>query len=128
MTRPGSFVAVAVLLAGCATNRLTPVDAARAAVGDTIADAERRSSNQSEFTVLIRYNPADCECPDWEVYAWGRWVRAYVQGRPEALAPLESLRNSQDPVARASITGTLDERARLSRRNVRYPVFLVSAR
>ena len=126
----GFVAAIATLVASaCAGNgAMTPLQAAHAAGGSAVAegvvDGRRASANQPHFTVPVRYNPADCECPEWEVYAYGKWMRVYVQGRPEAVAALEGLRSS-DPLSLGTVNGRFDDRPLFSRRNVRYPVFLV---
>ncbi len=54
---------------------LAATDAARTRVHRQIdrADSEQRST--PELTTLIRWNPADCECPPWEARVFGRWER-----------------------------------------------------
>lgn len=39
---------------------------------------------------LLRHNPADCACPDWEILAAGRWTR--VEPRPADSADLVTAR------------------------------------
>ena len=119
---PALLLGLAVAFGACASNGdLPPVAAAQHTISESVAVGSRNASNRPNVTLPVRYNPADCECPGWEVRAFGRWIRVFLDS--DDTAHLTALRHNDDPLATANITGRFSETPRLSERNVRYPVF-----
>lgn len=121
---PALVLSLAVGSGACASNgKLPPVAAAKHSVSEGITIGARNASSRNTVTIPIRYNPAECECPGWEVRAFGRWIRVFLE--PTDAPQLAALRESRDPLATAEVTGRFAESSRLSERNVRYPVFAI---
>lgn len=118
-------------LAGCAsTPDLAPDVAAnqagRRAVFASVDAAADEIEDIGVYSVLVRYNPARCHCPDFEFQWRGDWVRAWATGPESTLRRLQALaRQSQDEsgIQFVSIRGHLTEAVRRSDENVEFPLF-----
>lgn len=137
----GSTIAAFVLfgLLGCGgpeirnSAPLSPPDAALSAAQLAVAaglDAASRAEEEVErVSFELRYNPARCDCPQWEFLFRGRWTRAGLQ--PEEEATLESLL-SQGRADEGgglfptySILGTLAPTSIVAETGMRYRVLIV---
>ena len=65
------------------------LDLTRSRVDSGFENANDAAEGLDAYTVQLRYNPARCDCPDYEVEVYGRWVRAFVTGPPTLLNNLE---------------------------------------
>lgn len=83
--------------------------------------------DQPSVPLRIRYNPAECECPQWELEIYGRWERVeLVSSRDSTPAVEPVLTYNRHPVGnvyRAEITLTSDRIALES--GWKYPVYEV---
>lgn len=50
-------------------------DAARSRVHRQVDRADDAQRSTPELVTMIRWNPADCDCPPWEAHLFGRWER-----------------------------------------------------
>lgn len=91
-------------------------------VHDSIRAGVRTTSAEGPFEVPVRHNPADCACPPYEVFAYGRWIRAFIDADPRTRELLERLRDG-DSLATVRLRGDLAADLRASESRVRYPVF-----
>ena len=55
--------------------RRPPEQAAIDGVSAAVDRAEQRATAASPYWLTARLNRAGCDCPPWEVHAWGRWQR-----------------------------------------------------
>lgn len=134
-TRARALVLAPVLAAslaatGCATGSgpdrgVRAVEASREAVVAGVEAGVEGSEALAPFDVPVRYNPARCDCPDYEVRIRGRWLRAYIEGDEELMTRLErfSARAEDDPQAQMVLRGWLTADTRRSSREVSYQVF-----
>jgi len=138
---------VLCLGAGCATAPTARADdedgleaTARAmeTVSDAIANSAQRQSAEmfsSDHAVVVRFNPASCACPPFELYLAGRWQRGVVRWSAESLNPTDALARATAMAQRGEDTGRhplyifrlrmVGERV-LGPTLLEYPVFRVS--
>ncbi len=91
---------------------------------ESIRTGVRTTSRQGPFLLPVRYNPAECDCPEYEIYAYGRWVRVFVDSHGEARDALARLRDGEI-LATARLRGRISPELRTAESRVRYPVFLL---
>lgn len=107
------------LLAGCGARPSTadrpppsPVDVASARVDRGVARAFSVSERIDPIRALVRYLPAPCDCPEWEVFLRGRWERVELRPARSAsdddAAALEGSARDGEPVM-ASVSRTGDQ-------------------
>lgn len=110
--------AMALALAGCRNSRIAPMDLASERVA-TGVDRGADASNDGRVVALkVRYNPAPCECPAYEIFAYGHWLRAFIDIETSAL---DTLRTA-DTLAIATINGVIGEEGRVAPNGVEYPI------
>ena len=119
------------LLTGCAsTPEVPPLVAATgagvSAVSKSVRAAEDETLEVGVFDVEVRYNPARCDCPDFEFKLRDAWVRAWAVGPEPALRRLQSLaRQSRDSpgIQFVTVRGRLSDNVRRTDDNVLFPIF-----
>ena len=103
----GVVVAIVLLVAGCAsgggsTEKPSPSEKALRAsqkrVVRSLEDAFERSEKLDDYTVRARYNPPKCDGPDFEVFAHGKWTRAYLDAKSELQEKIEGLKPDDEMV------------------------------
>lgn len=127
--RIGCLVFFLVGAVGCAsTPDLSPdVSARRAgqkAVSRGVEAGAEEVSDLGVYTVQARYNPARCDCPDFEFLLRGTWVRAWPAGAEPAVRRLQGLARQNTPgIQYVSVRGHLTDTVKRSDDNVEFPVF-----
>ena len=82
-----------LLLVGCAgENNYHNSIPALAELARSVEDASNRSTH------VIRWNPANCDCPEWELRTRDRWIRVEIKTEPGTEAP-EWLNRCQQEVS-----------------------------
>ena len=122
-------------MVGCATGQQaeTPDDPleyrGRQTVHEAVAEASDVADNQTIYEVALRYNEPHCKAPSYEVYVYGRWTRAFLEGEDTTLTSLEravraeeSASSLLDVTARGSIVDRRKTTTGLS-----YPVFEIQS-
>lgn len=101
------------------------VSATQEALFAGLEDALEESDDQDSYRLQLRYNPTRCESPPYEVFARGRWQRAYLNLDQDALAPLiEALKTpaAQQDILEVNAKQSAPQR---SERGVRWPTFVI---
>lgn len=93
--------------AACASQDATPEDAG---VAEPVIA-------QTQF--IVRFNPAPCDCPPYEIQIGEQWQRVFFE--VEDRAEIDALREA-DPLATLLISARLTDRQRVAENGVRYPV------
>lgn len=123
------LVWLTVFLVGCAsTPDLPPSVAAQRAGQKAINRGVEAGSEEvidlGVYTVQARYNPARCDCPDFEFLLRGTWIRAWTAGAEPALRRLQGLARQNTPgIQYVSVRGRLTDIMKRSDDNVEFPVF-----
>jgi hypothetical protein len=96
---------------------------------DRSADRAFEASESREvYTVSIRFNPARCPSPPFELFVHGKWTRAYLETREspveERLEAFQRRASRSDTFERTSIEATPDGR-RETETGLSFPVFSV---
>ncbi len=110
----------ALCLAACRSGA-TPHDLATQRVHQGLTRGYDASNAVGPATLQVRYNPAPCECPPYEVFAYGGWTRTFVE---PATAELDALRGGE-PLSVITVTATIDLRKRAAENGVMYAVLAV---
>lgn len=122
---------IMALAVGCASApELAPGAAANQAGHRAVLAGINAAADEVEdigvYSVLVRYNPARCHCPDFEFQWRGDWVRAWPTGPESTLRRLQTLaRQSQEEsgIQFVSVRGQLTDAMRRSDENVEFPLF-----
>lgn len=123
------LIALAIGLVGCASTPDLPpsVSALRAgqkAINRGVESGAEEVADLGVYTVQARYNPARCNCPDFEFQLRGAWVRAWAAGAEPTLRRLQSLARKNAPgIQYLSVRGRLTNTMRRSDDKVEFPVF-----
>lgn len=126
------------LLFGCATGKSSKrsvppekkaVRTGQAHVRGGLEDAFEASEKRDVYTVRGRFNEPRCDAPDFEVFAHGKWTRAYLDGKNDLTQKLESL---EEKARESNSLETLELRGRFSGKRraetgLKYPVFWVES-
>lgn len=115
---------------GCASAPELPKDvrASRAAtvrVQASVESADEEAGALDAYEISVRYNPARCDCPDFEVEVYGGWQRAYIVAPPRVETRLEEFRKSSDSLRELALNGRLTTTTRRAETGVDFPVFEV---
>ncbi len=111
-----------LLAVGCSNGMPSdPFEAAEGVVERSVSSGARSSNEAGEVDVEVRFNPGVCECPEHEIFVYGRWVRVFLEGS-DIEQQLQPLRGS-DPLARVTIRGRFTNENRLTPERVAFPVF-----
>lgn len=125
---------IAVSLAACGgaeTRTGTTADplpnaVARARVGiiDAVGAGEAAEEGLPTLALRLRFNPADCDCPQWEVAYRGHWARTYLTAEDLDLLTALSEQAILDAEAEAyavyGIVGAFADGLRLAETGLRY--------
>lgn len=129
-----ALVVVLATASGCAnTPDRTPLDAAFAESGQTVEESLARAgdtaNDRDSYELLIRYNAPHCGAPSFEILAFGRWTRVFLDGREDMLNQLEDALVGEDPneglrvaVAVGAMVGE-----RETQKGLEFPVFEVES-
>ena len=107
-----------LMCSACRTHRVGPYELAETRVHEGVTKAGTTADRQGPADLRVRFNPAPCECPPFEVFAYGRWMRAFVDAQSPAL---EGLR-AGEPLAVATLLLQLQPKRRAAENGVLYPV------
>lgn len=116
---------VLLVLGSCACSSAPEIPAdqvARMGVENGVMAAAEASEETGVLETHIRYNPARCECPDYEVFLYGGWKRVFLTGPLNTVSELQNRMTSRS-LEIARVSGRLTDTTRLSRENVRFEVF-----
>lgn len=80
------------------------------------------ANDRASYKVPIRHNPSRCPCPRFEIWAYGTWMRVWIDGSPAQLEKLEAFARGDDG-DESQVRGVLTDVRRPSERKVSYPVF-----
>lgn len=123
---PSSKLILFLLVLGsyaCSSAPEIPADqVARMGVENGVVAAAEASEDIGVVETKIRYNPARCECPDYEVFLYGGWKRVFLTGPLNTVSELQNRMTSKS-LEIARVSGRLTDATRLSRENVRFEVF-----
>ena len=125
------ILASTALMVGCSsTPEIPPDELALGASQDVIQSGliagDEESNQQDLYTVTARYNPSRCDCPPFEIFAYGRWLRVYFEGSIRETRVIEDFaRKSQEGSAGKylRLRGRLTQESQRSKRNTIHPVF-----
>ena len=127
------FTICAIALMGCPAQ--TPQGRRANAFKKTIRTIEtsvnkagKAAENIDQYETVVRYNPAQCKCPPFEVYAYGRWMRVVFTGDEDALNGLAEFqtREKQNPSLRTfPVRGKFSGDTERGANNVAYPSFVL---
>jgi hypothetical protein len=112
---------VLVVIGGCRSNGLTPIQNATGRVADGIEHAVSGANDSGPANLEVRYNPANCGCPPHEVFAYGRWMRVFVEPTSAAIAELRKA----GPLATVKVNGRFEGKPRAADNGVSYRVLAV---
>lgn len=56
-------------------------------LGEALERAQLAEENLDAVTFRLRYNPVECDCPDWEIELRGDWTRTVLSADNEGLLP-----------------------------------------
>ena len=122
---------VVVLGLGCASTpdkapAVISFEKSRSGVWSSHESALETAEAANAYDVKLRYNPARCDCPKYEIEVYGRWVRVYLIGPTPQLAAVDRFAAEVEKTNRGPETGArgrLTSGERKSSRRVAYPVF-----
>lgn len=100
----------------------------RSAMHESIDEAFEYAENSGPFVLTVRYNPARCDGPDFEVRAHGVWTRAYLDGKRAVRSEIQNYRESTDHSIGSVVRIEGDFRGkRRAETGRKYPMFWVEA-
>ena len=118
------------LCVGCSSTPKPPpnkaaLDATTREVRTGMVAAFEETEGLDAFDVVARYNPASCECPDYEIQIYGAWTRVYIQGSQVVMARLQEFADNAgtNTLEFLTLKGRVLSARQRSTRNVPYPVF-----
>lgn len=81
-----------VALTACSGTDVTPTEQATLLAARRVERADARADeavrNVESVDVRVRHSPAPCDCPAWEAWMFGRWVRVELRADDEDAQPL----------------------------------------
>lgn len=103
-------------------------EACRSAIHESIDEAFEYAEDSGPFVLAVRYNPARCDGPDFEVRAHGIWTRAYLDGKRAVRSEIQTYRDSSDHSIDSVVRIEGDFRGkRRAETGRKYPLFWVDA-
>lgn len=95
----------------------------------SLSQARDEAEDLGDYRVQIRYNVPHCGAPRFEVLAYGRWTRVFLNGADETLVALEEGMRSDNDVLTTSSTFVLGSLrgSRQAQGGADYPIFEVDA-
>lgn len=121
-----------LFLAACPRSESARQDSAFQKTITNVADSVELASTEADaledYDVVARYNPAQCKCPPFEVFAYGRWMRTMFDGNPDTLNGLAAFqaREKRTPSLQTfSVRGRFSDELLTAENQVRYPVFFL---
>lgn len=101
--------------------------ASSSAIGQSIREAREESDEQERYQVLLRHNPTRCPGPAFEIFAYGSWLRVFVEtDDPTLQAQLDQFARGQEDgglLGQLTIVGKFASSRRRSSRGLKYRVF-----
>ncbi len=95
----------------------------------SIITAMAAEESQEEISFLVRYNPAPCECPDWEINYRQRWQRVLLIHELDDAAPIQGtpfLSSPENENTVVEILGYFGETSTLAETDLSYRTIHVS--
>lgn len=132
----GIWVALSGLAAGCRSAPDTPdpspskvaLERSRDLVAQSTERAFETSDSRKSYTVPVRFNPARCQSPPFEIFAHGQWTRVHLEPTASDVeGEIEAFRRRASEsrrFARVEVTGHLDGR-RQAESGLSFPIFSV---
>jgi hypothetical protein len=103
---------------------LDALSESRARVATGIESGLELSEDTDSYFVRVRFNPAACDCPDFELHVFDHWERFYVQGPDAVLQQLERLAGEgSDPTRFLTLKGAIGSGSETASTGVEYRVF-----
>ncbi|MBN1945866.1 MAG: hypothetical protein JW797_09325 [Bradymonadales bacterium] len=99
---------------------------AQTAISNALVRSTDAQQTQDDIAFLARFNPAPCDCPQWEIFLWGTWSRVHLEAitnHPPDLDPLlERARNDRDSgrFTVYTVTGQLSSDLRTASTGLKY--------
>ncbi|MFU8804717.1 MAG: hypothetical protein ACNA8W_12960 [Bradymonadaceae bacterium] len=126
------FLMAIIILSACASgpdisNEERALVLGQRTVHQSVARSFTTSETQQSFRVRARYNPVQCDLPEFEVYGHEKWNRAYLDGSREILSEVQGFKDRSSgsyAMGFLDVEGTFSG-TRRAQSGVRYPVFVV---
>ncbi len=83
--------------------------------------SSKKANSENDFALLARNNPTGCECPRFEIYAYGEWIRTPFTGKKEVLNAVQ--RYTKSDLKTIKIRGRFSGKNRTSPNGVLYESF-----
>ncbi len=118
---------------GCASGEaVSPieraVDVSQGKIEGGLAKGKQNADVVRGVFLTVRYNPAGCDVPAFEVFTHERWTRVYFDGDAEIMVALQDFENGSRILSDTSyleVSGKISGRRR-NDAGVRYPIFDIS--
>lgn len=82
------------------------VDRAQLYVASASESAWQAVEADAPYRLSVRYNPAPCECPDFEVHYLGSWHRVVLSGSTATIQALrDALANARPATVQTNVLG-----------------------
>ena len=98
-------------------------------IHDAVEDARERADDQPVYAVPLRYNEAHCGAPSFEIHAYGRWTRIFLEGETAIRSAIEDVLTSEaaeGELRSVTARGDIIDQRKTSG-GVSYPVFEVQS-
>lgn len=124
------FALIGGLAVGCASQpEVAPEQRALAAVAEDFADgveeAREQANERPSYIFDVRYNPAQCPCPDFEVRAFGTWERVFIDGDLDEVQRMARVAENSTSLQTFRLQGRISTTTRRTEARVEFPVFEV---
>lgn len=125
------FILGLTLLGGCNSATRSPSQNAILLSMNTVEskrlNASERANSKDEYSLWARYNPGKCDCPKYEIFAFGEWRRSQFSGTQSALLASQKFANSNnDRMKRVKINGRFSGKKEAAPNGVIYETFRLS--
>ncbi len=139
LSLPHLLIVASIVTSGCATGSSTggeevspkerAVRAGHQKIRGGLQQAFEETESSAPYTLPARYNPPNCEGPDFEVFAHGRWNRVFLETDDKQRETLESLERSEQTITDAQPIQFKGEWSgtRRTESGLKYPVFWVKS-
>ncbi len=126
-----TFIAGIILLSACGSVKRSPSQDAILRSMNTVeslrVDASIQANSKQEYSLVARYNPGKCDCPQFEIFAYGEWQRAPFSGEKSALLASRNFANAgTDTMKRVNIRGRFSGEKEAAPNGVIYETFQLS--
>ena len=100
-------------------------------IRDGVGRAYVATEDVDQYKTVVRYNPARCACPPFEIFAYGRWVRVIFDGDERAmngLAEYQTREKRTPSLSTYTVRGRFASKMTPGENNVLYRTFLLGDR